>query len=297
MFQECPRKYYYQYYGSHNGWEDDAPAPARVSYRLKQLTNLPLEIGAAVHSAAAFAIQSARSGGQVPTIDILHTKVRNDLNQAYLQFKDRAEWERAPRRRKMFHEFYYDTGLSDSAIAESKQRISSCLANLIVSQSFRDAITAPFVEVKQVENFVTFDIEGTPVHGVPDLVYRLGDDSWTVTDWKSGQENVDWEQLAVYGLYVQEQHGVQTANIQARIEWLATGNAEDHSFSQDELDSTREKIKGSVSAMRKYLIDSAANRPREREAFPLRDDTSGCRYCKFYELDEDEIMSRSPGPF
>ena len=45
-FQECPRKYYYQYYASHNGWEADAPETARLAYRLKNLTTLPEEIGA-----------------------------------------------------------------------------------------------------------------------------------------------------------------------------------------------------------------------------------------------------------
>ena len=31
--------YYYQYYGSHNGWERNAP-PLAAAYRLKQLTTL-----------------------------------------------------------------------------------------------------------------------------------------------------------------------------------------------------------------------------------------------------------------
>ena len=49
--------------------------------------------------------------------------------------------------------------------------------------------------------------------------------------------------------------------------------------------------------MRGYLEDVPANMPREREAFPLREDTSVCRFCNFYELDQEEIASRVPGPF
>ena len=299
MFQECPRMYFYQYYCSHNGWEDDAAEFTQASYRLKQLTNLPMEMGAAIHSAAAFAIQSARSGEKVPSYDDLYTRVRTALNQAYVESKDRAEWERWPNRRKMFHESYYDTGLSEKAIEQSRERIQSCLTNLVESRSFREAIAAPYVDVKEVESFGSFDIEGTPVYAEPDLVYRLGDDTWTVTDWKSGrQENPDREQMAVYALYVVDRHGVRAADIQARIEWLGTGTAEELSFSQDELDASRDGVLDSVSAMQKYLIDPDANRPRERSAFPLRDDTSQChRYCKFYQLDKDEIASASPGPF
>ncbi len=300
MFQECPRKYGYQYYASHNGWEDEAPEFARSAYRLKQLTSLPLEIGGAVHAAAAFAIQSARSGGGVPSLDTLRTQVRNTLNRAYTESKDRAEWERWPNRRKMFHEFYYDTGLSDTAIDESKQRIEACLTNLVASESYREAIAAPFVEVKEVENFVTFDLEGTPIHGVPDLLYRLGDDTWTVTDWKSGRESRDpdqLDQLAVYALYLRDRHNVESSNMRVRIEWLESGNATDHTFSDGDLDASRSQILDSMALMQQYLTDPAANSPRDQAAFPLRDDLSMCRYCKFYELDQAEIALQSPGPF
>ena len=134
MFQECPRMYFYQYYGSHNGWDERAPDPVRSAYRLKQLTALPLEMGGAIHSAAAFAVQSARSGGGIPSFDTLHDKVRHDLNRAWKESQDRSAWERAPRRRKMFHEFYYGTGLTEPAIKESRQHIRTCLTNLLASQ-------------------------------------------------------------------------------------------------------------------------------------------------------------------
>ena len=115
-FQECPRKYYYHYYGAHNGWEDDTEPQTAAAYRLKQLTNLHMEMGGAIHSAVAFAVQSARTRDDVPGFDVLHDMVRNQLNQAYMESKDRDAWERSPRRRKMFHEFYSDLGLSETAI-------------------------------------------------------------------------------------------------------------------------------------------------------------------------------------
>jgi len=296
-FQECPRMYFWQYYGSHNGWEDSASELARKAYRLKQLGSLPLEIGNAIHSAAAFAIQSARSSGGIPSLDTLHTKTRNDLNRAYQESQDRDAWARRPRYRKMLHEFYYGTGLSDRAIEEARQRLSTCLANLLACQSFREGIAAPHVEVREVERLDTFDFHGTPIYGVPDMLYRLGDDTWIVTDWKTGQENVHWNQLGVYALYVQQRYGVPAPNILARIEWLATGRTDEHAFSQDELEACKVSILDSLTGMQRYLLEPDVNRPREREAFPLKEDVSLCRYCKFYELNEQELASRRPGPF
>ena len=44
-FRECPRRYYYQYYGYHDGWKPAAPAVARAAYRLKHLKSLPILVG------------------------------------------------------------------------------------------------------------------------------------------------------------------------------------------------------------------------------------------------------------
>ena len=296
-FQECPRKYFWQYYGSHNGWEDGAPELARKAYRFRQMGNLWLELGGAIHSAAAFAIQSARSRSGIPSLDTLLTKARNDLNRAYQESQDREAWARRPRYRKMLHEFYYGTGLSDRAIEDTRQRVNACLTNLLASRSFREAIAAPYVEIREVERFDTFDFEGTAIHGVPDLLYRQGNDTWTVSDWKTGQEYVDWNQLGVYAMYVRERYAVPASNILGRIEWLATGKADEHAFSEDELETCKASIRDSIAAMLGYLLEPATNKPRASDTFPLKDDASLCRYCKFYELNEEEIASGRPGPF
>ena len=142
-FQECPRKYYYHYYASHNGWEATAPEGARLVYRLKNLTSLPLEIGAAIHEAASTAIHAVRSGDNAPTAEMLYSTARNRLNKAWKESQNRPEWERSPKWRRMFHEFYYDTGIGENKIADAKDRIMKCLENLLVSVSFREAIASP----------------------------------------------------------------------------------------------------------------------------------------------------------
>jgi hypothetical protein len=47
-FRECPRKYFWTYYGSHNGWLREAPAEARAAWRLTH----PNEPGVAAVPAA-----------------------------------------------------------------------------------------------------------------------------------------------------------------------------------------------------------------------------------------------------
>ena len=299
VFRECPRKYFYQYYGSHNGWEDTAPESARLAYRLKHLTSLPLEIGGAVHEAAAAAIHRARSGAAAPTADDLYDIARKRMNSAWIDSRDRPAWERSPRWRRMFHEFYYDTGIGDEDIADARDTIRACIDNLLRSQSFREAVAAPFVEVRNVEELSTFYIDDTPVYAVPDLVYRKGGDVWTVVDWKSGKviQGDDNDQALVYALYVRELHGARGPDIDVRVERLASGRADEYAFTQDDLDDGVDAIRDSIGIMRTYLTDPVANSPMEKIDFPLRSDTSECKSCKFYDLDRNEIGSARPGPF
>ena len=137
-----------------------------------------------------------------------------------------------------------------------------------------------------------------PFTPFPDLVYRKGDDSWTVVDWKSGRrEEDDREQALVYALYLREMHGVSGPDISVRIERLAHGTAEDYAYTQDDLDDGVDAIRDSIAAMRGYLDDVELNAPVEKAGFPLRSDTSVCKFCSFYEMDRDEIAAVQAGPF
>ena len=297
-FQECPRKYYYHYYGSHNGWEIEAPESTRHTYRLKNLTSLPVEIGAAIHESASTAIHQVRSGAPAPAVEDLYSIVSKRLNKAWKESKDQSEWARSPKWRRMFHEFYYDTGIGEDKIADAKDQIMRCLRNLLRSESFREAVASARVEVKNVEEFITFSIDDTDIHAVPDLIYRKGDGAWMVVDWKSGKIQDDSaEQALVYALYVRERYEVSASEITVRVEQLFSGDIQDYSFTGEDFANGIEAIRDSISAMKAYLSDEAANAPVEKTGFPLRSDTSVCRFCNFYELDRDEIASIQAGPF
>ena len=168
-FQDCPRDYYYHYYGSHNGWYDDAPEATRLAYRLKKLTGMALELGAAVHEGASSAIQCARMGKPAPTVADLYSAARFRLNTALSESSDFSAWERFPNQRKMLHEVYYNSGISHNVVERAKRQLETCFQNLLESVSYREAAAAPRCEIKKVEefvtfDFVTFDMDGTPIH-------------------------------------------------------------------------------------------------------------------------------------
>ncbi len=288
-FQQCLRKYYYHYYASHNGWSQDGSSYAQRAYRLKNLTSLPLEIGAVVHEAASQALHAVRSGTKAPTVEQMYAAARNRLNKAWADSQNRGLWLGSPKDMRMFREFYYDVGIDEYQVAEAKEQVKACLSHLPESVSFQEAAAAARVYLRAIEGFVTYDVGGTPVHAVPDLAFRNNRDEWTVVDWKSGKREDNREQMTVYALYVREVHGVAAPNIRARIEWLWPGKAEELAFTADDLNQCAEGIRDSVSTMQQYLVDAELNAPLVPEDFPLRADREECRLCEFYELDKEQL--------
>ncbi len=297
-FRDCLRRYYYHYYGYHEGWRDDAPEVARRAYRLRALKSLPLLAGEILHALFAESLRAVRQGAPVPQAAALFEEARRRMNRAWAESRSRAEWERAPKRRTMLHEIYYGNEPSDARIDAVRERLRAACAGFVDSRSLREAASAPFCEIKDVDREGHFDLEGTRVYAMPDLVYRLGDGSFTIVDWKTGGEGEAHAlQLAVYALYVRWRIG-SAAPILGRVEYVERGRAEEVAIDAAALDAAEREVRDSIAAMRGYLEDPAANRPRPISAFPLRDDRSACPFCNFYEICRPELEGTPvPGPF
>ena len=84
-FKQCPRLYYWQYYGAHNGWYEDADETARQAYRLKKITSFPEFLGSVVHDLAADTIRNVRGGGSPYTADELFLIDLFDLDKRRLE--------------------------------------------------------------------------------------------------------------------------------------------------------------------------------------------------------------------
>jgi hypothetical protein len=295
-FRECPRKYYWHYYGSHNGWLEEATEEARTAWRLKKLTNLHMTLGNVVHEQAADAILRVRGGGTAPGTADLIEEGRRRLNRAWLESQRREDWERRPGSVTMLMEFYRGTGPSRDLIETIRDRLHTCLRNLPASESFREAIEAPMVEVKEVDRLDFVELEGVKLYAQPDLLYRLGD-AWRIVDWKTGERHKSHaSQLRTYAVYLGTRDDLEDAPIIGRLEYLAEGEGTSLPISDRDCADERQRILDSVGAMRSYLADPVRNEALPRESFPLTEDTGWCERCQFYELCEEELEAVG-GPF
>lgn len=290
LFSTCLRRYYYNYYGSHNGWEFQAPKEVALAYRLKKLSNIYLVLGDAVHKSAAEIVERVIKGDGVPQVDQVEEEIRRQLRRVWKSSRDEGDvFLRRPNRVDMLHEFYYGLGISEEVIAKINERATTTAKNLVATDIWSELLTDG-TRLVSYEQFDTFPLGGTPVYAVPDLLYVDAKGQWTIVDWKTGEDTEEnREQVALYALYVLRKHGVERSNIVAKLEYLNLGERQEFTFSQAELEAVEQGAMASMEKMRNLLSDPDQNIPLAKEHFPLTSARQYCLWCNFYELCQREL--------
>lgn len=299
-FRVCRRRYYYRYYASWKGWEEEAPAESRRAYLLKQLTTLQAELGKSLHRRAFEVGFRASQGLEPPSLETLLQRTRDELNEVVLASRDRRSFVRRPAGTPFLRSVWYGGGLPEEEVEEVKARLEPVHRRLREHELWGEVGAAGTETVRHLSDpdVVPEDrlrFQGVPVYAEPDLVLEDGEGGWTVVDWKSGRERQgDVLQVAVYGLFVRERWGAE--RIRGRVEYLDEGTSRVVELGEEELSRAREMGAESLDEMRSLLADPEENRPRGKEAFPLTENRSVCRWCDFFELCEPEFEGSPPGP-
>lgn len=289
-FLSCQRRYYYNYYRSHNGWEYNAKAEAVLAYRLKKLTNIYLVLGDAVHKVAEQMVPRVLEGRGVLDADVVEEEIRRHLRRVWKSSRDEQElFLKRPNRVDMLHEFYYGLGVSDATIARINQRVKE-VSQALVRSPIWELLIAPGTELISCEQFDTFPIGDTPCYAVPDLLFKTQAGQWIIVDWKTGEEVEDnREQVALYALYVLRKHGVDREQIVARLEYLNEKTTRELVFSLADLEHVETLALASMEQMQRLLKDTDQNIPKGKEEFALTEAKDHCFWCNFYELCRDEL--------
>ncbi len=290
MFASCLRRYYYNYYASHNGWERDAPPEAALAYRLKQLGNIYTALGDGVHRAAQSVVSRVSNGGELPCARAVEEEIRRHLRKVWRSSQEnREQFLARPNRVDMLREFYYGTGISEAVIVRINQRISQAAEALAASSVWLE-LSQPGAAVVSCEQFDTIMIADTPVYAVPDLIYTTPGGQWVVVDWKSGEEvEENRDQVALYVLFVQEKYGVPAERITARLEYLNQPSTVELCFTEQDLQAVRDKAVASMEDMKGLLREPELNIPQSKEKFALTEAREQCPWCNFYELCQGEL--------
>jgi hypothetical protein len=291
--RRCPRQYWFQHYGSWNGWSRDADPFTRELYRLTKLEQRATWQGSIVHRVIARALDGARQGRPAPSPDDVVAEALGWMRQDFADSRDdvarRASSFKA-HVRFLEHEQPHDPADPRwrRQWKDAAELVESCVRRFFASEHWSRLSRLPQAGWIEIEDWTgragpgAFEIDGVKVFAKIDCAFRE-DGRPVVLDWKTGRsdEGDAPRQLAVYALYMRERHGIDPSELVAREVNVALGTVHEHDVSPEALESFLVTFRASVARMRALLSDPRGNVPLPQGDFALTEDERECRRCRF----------------
>ena len=282
-FDFCLRHYYWRRYGSWGGSGARASSEAHEAFVLKYVTSLSLHLGSIIHRTCARFWRDRQKGKSLSEQEAQRTTIR--ALYAGIGESERGGWQRRVSSGTHLFEHVYGGDLSEERLARARDWITRSLGgfyNLDLVQRARS--TDQTLEVVSVEKREHFELAGTTVHVVMDLVVRGPDGEYVIWDWKSGDKKEANEfQGAVYALYGQRAWKVPVERLRMRIAYLQPQVVQELVLTPEVLTETQARIQASIGAMRARLRDVEEN-VAHVDDFPMTDDLTLCSRCVFRRL-------------
>jgi CRISPR/Cas system-associated exonuclease Cas4 (RecB family) len=287
QFQDCRRAYYYQYYGSWNGWDAAAPERTRRIYLLKNLKTLDMWGGTIVHDTIAEALRRYSTKAAPITAAELQATARQKLRAGWLEAVN-GEWRTSPKKTNLT-ELFYGNGksLPPEQTERIKEKIYDCLRAFAESALLRQIQAATYLAWKPVDKLDSFLLGETKVWCAVDFAYTDPAGALRILDWKTGGENEDalQLQLACYAYFAADKWRAKLETLRVYGVFLRDNAREkEYPLTPEILVEARERMLQSAAEMRKFLRDPQANEPLPEEEFPLCTRERTCARCNYREL-------------
>jgi hypothetical protein len=287
VFDECKRRYFYQYYGSWGGWDAAAPEEVRHLYVLKQLASRQMWAGRMVHDAIEMALFALRDGRGVP-VDGFINDVVDRMRTEWRSSRD-GRYRESPKTCALFeHEYAVD--VAPAAWQMLKTNVVTCLRHFFALPLLAQ-IRATSPEHWSIEHWSrSFEFEGTPMWIAPDFGFWNGEDRLVLVDWKSGGADPEATafQLGCYALYAAEVLGVPPARVELVEANLREPTVTAHGWDDERLQSIRERLRLSIRSMKAYLADPGQNVAVMAD-FERTEERRICRWCNFRAVCRPEL--------
>jgi predicted RecB family nuclease len=283
MLRTCPRRYYYHYYLSWEGWKPEAPHDRRQAYLLKSMVNLDMLAGQVVHDVIRETFNRDRDELTPVTCEQAKKLAVTRLTDAWRQSKGQM-WRRSPKRFANLFEHYYEKEVTPERRDQIREKVEKCIANLFASevfQSIRRAGVKCWLAIDQID---FFEFAGVKVYAAPDFALRDGQ-TVRIYDWKTGRRDDQVkEQLSCYALFAIDRWKVRPPLVIASAVYLMEGEVEPIEVTQETLARLEDSIRAGLSGMMQLLQSVEHNIPRDIDAFSRTQEAAQCLKCFFEEI-------------
>ena len=202
LFEQCPRAYYYQYYGANKLTAKGEPLKEQLHF-LKSMTNRYLRAGDIVHLVIRtylYNLQKRNSWDVNRLLNWARQIFQKDYDySSTYRPGDPPSQDRYPP--ALLSEFYYNIEDADRLYRESESRMLAALQNFVENPAFANFRNEACHSTALIEKSINIKNHHFSMRGKLDLAYRDGS-RIAVVDWKIGKSdgNDDSLQLLSYAL-------------------------------------------------------------------------------------------------
>ena len=283
MLEQCPRKYYYQYYGSNLNTAKNDPHKEKLRF-LKKLQNRHLRSGDILHYVIRWHLKEFQQGKQ-PSLDHLLQWAKKDFradirySQQYKRGFPLSDNFRHP---KLLLEFYYGLPDAESVCADTEKRLMTALTNFITGQNLAQFREGAGKASALIEESARMKNDDFTLSGKVDLIYWIND-KVVIVDWKIGGSGSsdDSLQMLAYALWAKQKLGMPSDSIMLQMVHLADNTMSTFSVCQKKLNRVEARILQDLERMQavhKYGIQGVV------EAFTPCAQPKVCEMCQFQEI-------------
>lgn len=211
---QCPRRYYYQYYGGTARFARNEPQKSQLQF-YRKFSNSWMLAGILLHDKIRKEFQALKEGTPNEPEELV-----NAINQRWervretsVQFVKSGDVS-ATVGKVLLLEFVFENPDADSIWSAAGERLEKALTGFMTLPSLERFRKGGLTRDAAIEKRVTVDGPGFCMRGQIDLAWKE-DGRVTVADWKSGgRDSGDSDlQLLVYSLAVQKQFNCQLSEL------------------------------------------------------------------------------------
>lgn len=301
VLEDCPRRYFYNYYASHRGWAQGASEESSAAYRLSKAMSLPVALSEGVEKAIKMFAENPSGIHEKDFYDVLKSK----LHEICISSTNTKEWKANPKENIMLTEMLnFDGGFRSEAFKEMAARVKGRLApvatNFFQTSTAKEIIGgAKILECYSSFNqFGFFKMKGARKNGASEEIMVWGradvihaaNGKTIATIWQTGEaqeSKAEAEKLRmqVIAIYVAKHYSIAFENIVVRRCNLLNGTETNLQVSADEYKDILRTIGQKISQMAALVEeeDLMMNKPLGKERFSKKDG-SKCDRCEFCQL-------------
>jgi len=289
----CPRKYYYSYIGSWEGWNEESPPEVQAAYRLKHLTTPDLEIGQIVHQQIRLIFEKACAG--LPIHLATEIKIAQEKFKTFIDYsRTRRLEDLTAKWRKLFcHESGKD--VSQLELDTYVAKIGRLLDRFFSFEDVKMLVAEPARLIPELLDPLGFEVGNelrVPARPKTDAVFLRDDATVVVCDWKCGASSEEHRtQGLIYDLFVRGRLGLPPEHsVEIRFFYLDDGELVSYSFGDEER-AEADWLIGEQFAELQSLSDDPRINTGPEERFPALV-SRACFGCNHRLMCEDFLRSK-----